>query len=269
MAIPFPDISPVAFELGPIVVRWYGLAYLAGILLGWKYALYLIRLPVEHFAPITKMQIDDFILWVFAGIFLGGRLGYVLFYSPEAYFADPLAILKVWQGGMSFHGGVIGVVLAILGFCWQQKIHVRRFADIVCTVVPIGLFFGRCANFINQELYGRITDAPWAMIFPEAGPAPRHPSQLYEATAEGLILLLILSLLMHRQSVRDKPGLVAGTFLIGYGIARFTIEFFREPDAQLGFLALNFTMGQWLCVPMLVAGLILYALAFRRVVPRV
>ncbi len=263
MAILFPDLSPIAFEAGPIVIRWYGLAYLAGILLGWRYALYLIKLPV-HAKAVTRIQIDDFIIWVFLGIFLGGRLGYILFYNFPAYAHDPVAVFKVWQGGMSFHGGAMGVICAIFAFCWKYKIPTLRFADVVCAVVPIGLFFGRLANFVNQELYGRITAVPWGMIFPQAGPEPRHPSQLYEAGLEGLVLFIILSVLFHVRSVREKPGIISATFLMGYGLARFCIEFVREPDVQIGFLAAHLTMGQWLCVPMMLAASLLYFIALRR-----
>jgi phosphatidylglycerol---prolipoprotein diacylglyceryl transferase len=250
-AIPFPAIDPVLVEIGPLVIRWYALAYIAGIVLGWRLARRLVALkPVAA----TPEQLDDFITWVTLGIILGGRLGYVLFYRPGHYLANPLEILAVWQGGMSFHGGAVGVILAIVLFARRHRLDMLALADRTTAVVPIGLFFGRLANFINGELWGRVTDVPWAMVFPGAGPEPRHPSQLYQAGLEGLALFALLMVLVTRPSIRARRGFVSGAFLAGYGVARFIGEFFRQPDAHLGFLFAGATMGQLLSVPMIVVG---------------
>jgi phosphatidylglycerol---prolipoprotein diacylglyceryl transferase len=255
-AIPFPAIDPVAVEIGPIAIRWYALAYIAGILLGWRYLL-----QFNRWHPVMERRdIDDFLLWATLGIILGGRLGFVLFYAPGYYVANPSEILFVWQGGMSFHGGLLGVVLAVAIFARRRQIELLPLADMVACAAPIGLFFGRIANFINGELYGRVTDVPWAVVFPHAGPEPRHPSQLYEATLEGLLLFLLLLILARRPAVRARPGMLAGVFFFGYGAARTFVELFREPDGFLGGL----TMGQALSVPMVLAGLGLIGLALRR-----
>jgi phosphatidylglycerol---prolipoprotein diacylglyceryl transferase len=258
-AIPFPVIDPVLVEIGPLAIRWYALAYIAGIVLGWRLARHLVRLiPVAS----TTEQLDDFVTWVTLGIILGGRLGYVLFYRPGYYLANPLEALAVWQGGMSFHGGMLGVVIATWIFCRNNKIPVLAFADRVVAVVPIGIFFGRLANFINGELWGRVApDVPWAMVFPGAGPDPRHPSQLYQAGMEGLALFALLMILVSRPAIRARPGFIAGAFLVGYGCARIVGEVFRQPDAHLGFLFAGATMGQLLSLPMLAAGAWLMARA--------
>jgi len=253
MALTFPNIDPVAISIGPLDIRWYALAYMAGFLLGWKMALYLVGLAREGARP-NREDIDNFIPFAVLGVILGGRLGYILFYQFESYAADPLAIFKIWQGGMSFHGGVLGVIAAIIGFGLYHKIHVLRLSDIVCAVVPIGLFFGRLANFINGELFGRVTDKPWGMVFPYGGAEPRHPSQLYEAVFEGLVLFMIM-LFITRKTRLDRPGVITAIFLCGYAMARFCIEFYREPDFHLGFIAGSFSMGQVLCVPMFMLGL--------------
>ena len=251
LAIPFPTIDPVLVEIGPLVIRWYALAYIAGIVLGWRLARRLA--PLKPVAA-TPEQIDDFITWVTLGIILGGRLGYVLFYRPGHYLFHPLEILAVWQGGMSFHGGAIGVILAIILFARRHRLDMLALADRTTAVVPIGLFFGRLANFINGELWGRVSDVPWAMVFPHAGPEPRHPSQLYQAGLEGLALFALLMALVWNPAIRAKRGFVAGAFLAGYGAARFVGEFFRQPDAHLGFLFAGATMGQLLSVPMIAVG---------------
>ena len=262
----FPDISPVALAIdpltlfgvtvGPFFIRWYALAYLSGFLLGWWGALTLNGLYGSRAIP--RKLIDDFILWVVAGVILGGRLGYVLFYQTAYYLQNPSEILMLWHGGMSFHGGASGVILAIIAFSLFHKIRLFHLADIVCAVVPIGLFFGRLANFINGELYGRATDLPWGMVFPASDGQPRHPSQLYEALTEGLLLFLLLQVMMRVGAVRNRPGIVAATFLAGYATFRFLIEFVREPDVQLGILPVGLTMGQLLCLPMLAgAGLVI------------
>ncbi len=251
LAIPFPAIDPVLVEVGPFVVRWYALAYIAGIVLGWRLARRLVALrPVAA----TPEQVDDFVTWVTLGIILGGRLGYVLFYRPGHYLQHPLEILAVWQGGMSFHGGAIGVILAIVLFARRHGLDMLVLADRTTAVVPIGLFFGRVANFINGELWGRASDVPWAMVFPTGGPQPRHPSQLYQAGLEGLALFALLMALVFNPAIRARRGFVSGAFLAGYGAARLVGELFRQPDAHLGFLFAGATMGQLLSVPMVLVG---------------
>ncbi|HZE46627.1 MAG TPA: prolipoprotein diacylglyceryl transferase [Xanthobacteraceae bacterium] len=265
--LPFPAIDPVLVSIGPFAVRWYALAYICGILLGWLYARTIIanqRLWGGP-APFTATDFDDFVLWVTLGIILGGRVGYVLFYNFDFFIARPLEMLEVWKGGMSFHGGFLGCVLAVVLFGLKRKISILSLGDITCAVAPIGLFFGRLANFVNSELWGRPTDVPWAMVFPspEAGPWPRHPSQLYEAALEGLVLFTVLALLVRAGALK-RPGLILGAFAIGYAVARSVCELFREPDAQLGFLWGGMTMGMLLSVPLLIAGICLVAFALRR-----
>jgi phosphatidylglycerol:prolipoprotein diacylglycerol transferase len=264
MALQFPDIDPIALRLGPVVIRWYALSYIAGLTGGWRYLLWLAR---KSHAKISALQIDDFLVWATLGTVIGGRLGYVLFYKPGFYFADPLQILYLWHGGMSFHGGALGVIAALILYCRRSKIDLLEFGDLLCCVVPLGLFFGRVANFINGELWGRVTDAsvPWAMAFPNAGPDPRHPSQLYEAGLEGLTLLVILHLLWRVEAIRLRRGTLSGVLLLGYGIARAFVEFFRQPDDFLGFLWGGATMGQLLSVPLMIAGLILIVRAKKTV----
>ncbi|MBR0645162.1 prolipoprotein diacylglyceryl transferase [Plastoroseomonas hellenica] len=253
LAIPFPIIDPVLVQIGPLAIRWYALAYIAGILLGWQLARRLVSLAPR---VATREELDDFVTWVTLGIILGGRLGYVLFYRPGYYIEHPLEALAVWHGGMSFHGGMLGVIIAAVLFCRNRGLPFLAFTDRVVAVVPIGLFFGRLANFINGELWGRVApDVPWAMVFPGAGPDPRHPSQLYQAGMEGLLLFLLLLALIARPGVRARPGFICGAFLAGYGVARIVGEFFRQPDAQLGFLFAGATMGQLLSLPMVLFGL--------------
>jgi phosphatidylglycerol:prolipoprotein diacylglycerol transferase len=255
-ALPFPVIDPVAIAVGPFAIRWYALAYILGIALGWLYARALIRAtrPWGGPAPMTVLQFDDFVLWVTLGIILGGRIGYVLFYNLPYFAAHPLEALEVWKGGMSFHGGFTGCVLAVLLFGRNRGIPVLSLGDITCAVGPIGIFLGRIANFINGELWGRTTDVPWGMVFPTGGPLPRHPSQLYEATLEGIVLFVALALLVRAGALR-RPGTIIGAFAIIYGLARITAEMFREPDPQLGFLYGGLTMGMLLSVPMIFAGI--------------
>ena len=265
--LPFPAIDPVLVSIGPFAIRWYALAYICGILLGWLYARTIIanqRLWGGP-APFTATDFDDFVLWVTLGIILGGRAGYVLFYNFDFFIAHPLEILQVWKGGMSFHGGFLGCVLAVVLFGLKREVSILSLGDITCAVAPIGLFFGRLANFVNGELWGRPTDVPWAMVFPspEAGPWPRHPSQLYEAALEGLVLFCVLAVLVRAGALK-RPGLVLGAFATGYAVARSVCELFREPDAQLGFLWGGMTMGMLLSVPLLIAGICLVAAALRR-----
>ena len=256
-------LSPVAFQAGPFTIRWYGLAYMAGIILGWWYLTKLIEQPG---APMARRHADDFIFYATLGIILGGRIGYILFYgqSPApgvpGLLASPQDWYKLWDGGMSFHGGALGVVLAIWWLTRRNNLSMLRFLDYVACSAPFGLFLVRLANFVNGELWGRPTDAPWGVVFPhtvDAGlPEPaRHPSQLYEAGLEGIFLFLILSYLFWRTDARYKPGLLLGVFLISYGASRFFVEFFRQPDAQLGVLPWGMSMGQTLSAPMVFVGL--------------
>ena len=250
----FPNLDPVAIQLGPLAIRWYALAYIAGIILSWRL---MRRLAAQSPEVATTTQVDDFVSWATLGVVLGGRLGYCLFYQPSVYLADPVGILRVWTGGMSFHGGMLGVTIAILLFCRHYQIPILGFADRLAVCAPIGLGLGRVANFINGELWGRPAspDLPWGMIFPRAGVMPRHPSQIYQALMEGLILFLIMFLLSRREPIRARFGTLTGIFLIGYAVARIIGELFREPDEFLGFLWFGATMGQLLSLPMVAAGL--------------
>lgn len=253
-AIAFPHFDPILVSFGPIAIRWYALAYVVGLLLGWRIMRRLVRLSPE---AATADDVDDFLVWATLGVVIGGRLGYVFFYNPAHYAANPLAALAVWHGGMSFHGGLVGVVAAGMLFVRRRGIKALPFADRIACVAPIGLLLGRVANFVNGELWGRPSDAPWAVVFPRGGPAPRHPSQLYEALLEGVVLLAVLLILVRNARARQSAGLLTGIFFLGYGIARIIAEFFREPDIQIGFLAGGTTMGQWLSVPMVAAGIVL------------
>jgi phosphatidylglycerol---prolipoprotein diacylglyceryl transferase len=263
--LPFPVINPVLIHLGPLAIRWYALAYIVGIIAGWYYARAIIA--SERLwggpAPMTAIDFDDFVVWITLGIILGGRTGYVLFYNLPHFLENPLQIFELWNGGMSFHGGVLGCCVAIILFALKRQIPMLSLSDVTAAVAPIGLFLGRLANFINGELWGRPTDVPWAMVFPNGGPVPRHPSQLYEAALEGLVLLIVLGL-MVRAGWLKRPGVIAGSFALGYGIARITCEFFREPDVQLGFLWGGLTMGILLCIPLVLGGIAILAFAFHR-----
>ena len=245
----YPQFDPVMISIGPLSLRWYGMMYVLGILSGWLLGRYRAARPWNKMTP--KLM-DDFITWAILGVVLGGRLGYVLFYNPSFYFANPLKIFAVWEGGMSFHGGMLGVLLACWLFGRVNKMSFMEVGDFVSPLVPPGLFFGRIGNFINAELWGRYTDLPWAMPFPGAGGLPRHPSQLYEAGLEGVLLFI----LVWWYSAKERPtGCVGALFLLGYGSFRFLVEFAREPDAHLGFIALNWmSMGQLLCLPMILFG---------------
>ncbi len=273
LALTFPAIDPVAFAIGPFAIRWYALAYVVGLLGGWYYARRLAaneRLWTPLRAP-TPTEIDDLIVWVALGVVLGGRLGYVLFYNLDTYLARPAEIFAVWHGGMSFHGGFLGAVLALTLFARAKGLNPLGVLDMAAVVTPIGLFFGRIANFINGELWGRPAPGlPHAVVFPHAGAVPRHPSQLYEAFGEGLVLFVVLAVAVRRFGFR-RPGLIGGLFVAGYAVARIICEFFREPDAQLGFLfgtsvdilRGGLTMGMLLSFPMLIFGLALMAIAAR------
>ena len=263
--LPFPAFDPVLVQLGPLAIRWYALAYIFGILLGWMYARVVIRAGAlwGGQAPMSVADYDDFVLWVTFGIILGGRTGYVLFYNPAYFAAHPLEIAQLWNGGMSFHGGFLGCVFAVILFARRRGISMLSLGDVTCLVGPIGLLLGRIANFINGELWGRPTDVPWAMVFPGGGRLPRHPSQLYEAGLEGLVLFAVLALLVRAGALR-RPGLIIGVFALGYGIARTACELFREPDAQLGFLWGGLTMGMILSVPLMLVGAGFIAYAWRR-----
>lgn len=250
LALTFPEIDPVLIQIGPFALRWYALAYIAGLLLALFYCRRMLRYASDKIAPEF---FDDLLLWATLGVVLGGRLGYVLFYNPLYFLQSPLQILKVWEGGMSFHGGLVGVALAIIFFSRHRKLRILAVGDIVAAAAPIGLFLGRLANFINGELFGRVTDSPLGMVFPNGGELPRHPSQLYEAALEGLLLFMVLYVLIRLGALRYR-GLVFGLFLVGYGLSRFTVEFFREPDAHLGFLFQFITMGQLLSLPMILLG---------------
>ncbi|MES2035068.1 MAG: prolipoprotein diacylglyceryl transferase [Pseudomonadota bacterium] len=259
--MPFPEFDPVIFSIGPLAIRWYALAYVAGILLGWRYAILLVKnhkLWGGQTPTATSEQIDDLILWVTLGIIVGGRLGYILFYLPSLFWEAPLEIFQVWKGGMSFHGGLLGVTLALILFARANKIDLLRLGDLVAPAVPIGLFFGRIANFINGELWGRHTTLPWGVTgFPgTTDPYPRHPSQIYEALLEGLVLFLILRFATHKALLLQRRGVVAGLFLAFYGLFRLSLEWTREPDAQMPeFLRTYVTMGMLLSIPMLIGGL--------------
>ncbi len=258
-ALAFPDIDPVLIEIGPLAVHWYGVGYVVGILFAWWYAKRLVtneRLWPQGGAPIGAADIDDFLLWAAAGIVLGGRVGYVLFYDFARFAENPLQILAVWQGGMSFHGGLIGVTVAMILFALRKGASPWSLFDVVAAGSPVGFCAVRTTNFINSELWGKPTDLPWGVVFPNGGPEPRHPSQLYEAFLEGLLLFLFLRVLTHGMLKLKQPGFVAGAFIAFYGAARILVEFVREPDAHIGYLAGGWlTMGMVLSLPMVVLGL--------------
>src|SRR6202167_3176384 len=260
-----PHIDPVLISIGPLAVRWYALAYIVGIIAGWIYARAIIASPKLWAgpAPLTVAAYDDFVVWITLGIILGGRVGYVLFYNFPHFREHPGEILQLWNGGMSFHGGVLGSVLATVLFALRRHISILSLGDVTLAVAPIGLFLGRLANFINGELWGRPSDVPWAMIFPTGGPVPHHPSQLYEAALEGAVLFIVLGLLVRAGALK-RPGVVTGAFALGYGVARIICEFFREPDVQLGFLWGGLTMGMLLCIPLMLGGVAVLAVALRR-----
>jgi phosphatidylglycerol:prolipoprotein diacylglycerol transferase len=287
LVIPYPQIDPVLLHIwGPIAIRWYALAYIAGLLIGWWVFVAMLRQaslwknpPFHGKPPATADDAGDLVVWATMGVLLGGRIGYLLFYAiilcsvtagggagacngmPGALVTEPWRIFAVWDGGMSFHGGAIGVIVAILWFCRRRGLNVLMIGDLVCAVQPIGQFFGRIANFINGELWGKPTDVPWAMVFPRADSQPRHPSQLYEAALEGILLFAILQIGIRVFRWQDRPGLTSGVFLIGYAAMRYIVEFFREPDAP--FLA-GVSMGQALSVAFLLGGFLVLYIAYGR-----
>lgn len=261
--MPFPDVDPIIFQIGPFALRWYALAYIAGLMIGYRY---MARMAVNaslwpQQPPVSRENIDDLLLWVTLGVILGGRLGYVLFYNPSYYIAHPGQILAVWSGGMSFHGGAAGVIIALLLFARRKNLPALALGDMTAAAVPIGLLFGRLANFINSELWGRPTDVAWGVVFPTGGPLPRHPSQLYEAGLEGLLAFIVITIFVWRRQAFARPGLATGLFVLIYGASRMFVELFRQPDAHIGFLSGGLTMGQALSIPMVIAGLgfIVYA----------
>jgi phosphatidylglycerol---prolipoprotein diacylglyceryl transferase len=265
LAIPYPQIDPIAVSIGPLAIRWYALSYVASLILGW----WLARTLCRHEAlwggrpPLDDRGADAFLLYMAAGIVLGGRLGYVLFYNPAHYFANPLEALAIWHGGMSFHGGLIGCLIALCVLARRSGSNLLSLFDLAAAVTPIGLFFGRIANFVNGELWGRVTDVPWAMIFPGAGPEPRHPSQIYQAALEGALIFVVLMMAVRAGALK-RPGRVAGLFLVLYGIARIIGEMFREPDAHIGYLSGGLTMGMLLSLPMIALGAAFLVHAWRR-----
>jgi len=254
-------LDPIALQLGPLALRWYSLSYIVGILAAWWLLLKMVKRPG---APMTSAHVDELISWCTLGVILGGRLGYVIFYDPQKFLADPFAIVKLWEGGMAFHGGLLGVIIAIFLYARANGLKPLRILDYLAVVTPVGLGLGRLANFVNGELWGRPTNGSWGIIFPDAGSAPRHPSTLYQAFLEGLVLFIILNLLFWLTKARLKPGLLGGLFIALYGTFRFIVEFFREPDVQLGTLSFGLTMGQTLSLPMVAAGLFLMARASRQ-----
>ena len=258
IALPFPEIDPVIIQVGPLAIHWYGLGYVVGILFAWWYTKRLVSTPklwANNIPPMKPEDLDDFVIWAAAGVVLGGRLGYVLFYDLPRYIENPLDIFAVWQGGMSFHGGMLGTIAAMVLFSFSRGINPWSMLDTVAAATPVGLGLVRVANFINSELWGRPTDMPWGIVFPDGGPLPRHPSQLYEAALEGLVLFLVLRFLTHSRLKLKTPRFVGGAFICGYGLARIFVEFFRVPDAQLGYLFGGWlTMGMVLSTPMVAAG---------------
>jgi phosphatidylglycerol---prolipoprotein diacylglyceryl transferase len=268
LVIPFPAISPVAIALGPFAIRWYALAYIAGLLIGWRYCLHLASRPP---AIVGRSDVDDFLVWATLGVVLGGRIGYILFYDLGVYLRQPLQMLELWHGGMSFHGGALGVTLAMYLFTRRRRLSFIALADMICEAIPIGLFFGRIANFINAELYGRPV-AAWAraiaIIYPtDPLQVPRWPSEIFEAFLEGICLFLVL-FVAERRGLRQRPGLVVGLFLVGYAVARIIGECFRQPDPQRGYLIFGTTEGQLLSLPVLAAGVFMIWWATRTPAPK-
>ena len=252
IGLDFPDISPIIFSIGPLSIRWYSMAYLFGIIIAWL----LIKRNVKKYnLPLSKENLEDLVFYITLGIIIGGRLGYVLFYGSNTFLHNPLSILEVWKGGMSFHGGVLGVIIASYLFAKKIKYKFLGITDLIVLYAPIGIFFGRITNFINDELWGRVTDVAWAVRFPNGGYLPRHPSQLYEAFFEGIIMFIILNWLWKYKNIRERQGFISALFITLYGLFRISMEQFREPDAQLGFFFGSLTMGQILSIPLIIVGI--------------
>lgn len=268
LAIAFPNISPVAVEFDifgiNFQVRWYALAYVVGLLFAWWYCRRLAAARPAGKEIARPKDIDDLLFWATLGVVVGGRLGYVIFYKPAYFLANPAEIPALWQGGMSFHGGLLGVIVAMIVLARVRKLSLLSIGDLAACATPVGLFLGRLANFINGELWGRTTDVPWGMVFPNGGPLPRHPSQLYEAFLEGLVLFIVLFVYRRRTDALNRPGELGGLFCIGYGAARFLVEFFRQPDAHLGYIWGFITMGQILSLPLIAFGIFLMWRARRK-----
>ncbi|MDB2668461.1 prolipoprotein diacylglyceryl transferase [Alphaproteobacteria bacterium] len=261
----FPNIDPVIFEIGPFALRWYSMAYIAGLLLGIRYmALLAVRPSLWQGKPsVSANQINDLLLWLTLGVVVGARIGYVLFYNPSYFLSHPGEIFAVWNGGMSFHGGLSGVILGLVVFAHTQGLSWRVLFDLTACAAPLGILFGRLSNFINGELWGRTTDMPWGMVFPSGGPLPRHPSQLYEAGMEGVFLFILLNVLVWRFNAFSRSGMLGGIFCTIYALSRLAIELVREPDAHLGYVFAGLTMGQLLCMPVLALGIFLIRTAKR------
>ena len=257
----FPYIHPIAFSIGPLDIRWYSLSYIAGIFISW---IIVRKFLINSNKNISKEFIDELLNYAVIGIIVGGRLGYVLFYNFEYYLFSPIEILKIWKGGMSFHGGLIGIIIAIIIYSNKRKINYLEITDMIALVSPIGIFFGRIANFINGELFGRITYSKFGIIFPNGGDLPRHPSQLYEAFFEGIAIFLILNLLFFFSKFRFYKGFFSGMFLFLYGFFRFFVEYFREPDSQIGYFFEFVTLGQILCIPMIILGIFIISKVIKK-----
>ena len=254
----YPEISPIIVQIGPLALRWYSIAYLFGILFGWWLAAKRIK---KYQIPLTKNNLEDIVFYFTLGVILGGRLGYVLAYGTEKFWLNPLEIFAVWHGGMSFHGGIVGVIIAMYLAAKHVNFSFLKLTDFTAPLVPVGIFLGRLANFVNDELWGRVTNVAWAVRFPNGGYLPRHPSQLYEACLEGVVLFVILNLMWTNKQCRERKGFISGAFLLGYALFRMLLEQFREPDAQLGFLWSGVTMGQLLSLPALLGGVYLLSKA--------
>ncbi len=261
VGLAYPEISPIIFQVGPIALRWYSMAYLAAILFGWWLAARRIK---KYDIPLSKENLEDIVFYFTLGVILGGRLGYVIAYGAGRFWHNPLEIFAIWQGGMSFHGGIIGVIIAFYLAARKTKFSFLKLTDLASPMVPVGIFLGRIANFINDELWGRITNVAWAVRFPNGGYLPRHPSQLYEACLEGIVLFVVLNLMWKSSWCRERTGLISATFLLGYSLFRALLEQFREPDAQIGFLFSGVTMGQLLSAPIALIGVYLLATAHKR-----
>ena len=254
----YPEISPIIVQIGPLALRWYSMAYLFGILFGWWLAAKRIK---KYQIPLTKNNLEDIVFYFTLWVILGGRLGYVLAYGTEKFWLNPLEIFAVWHGGMSFHGGIVGVIIAMYLAAKHVNFSFLKLTDFTAPLVPVGIFLGRLANFVNDELWGRVTNVAWAVRFPNGGYLPRHPSQLYEACLEGVVLFVILNLMWTNKQCRERKGFISGAFLLGYALFRMLLEQFREPDAQLGFLWSGVTMGQLLSLPALLGGVYLLSKA--------